>query len=717
MTTPEHNYDHRFLVVRAVHILAAALGPVVADMVTAKGFERYRAGDGGERPLSTLAATSDASEVVGAMRDYWREVFQPHFGHRGHWQVRQMVCNVRSIRNYYVGGHDHVKCDYEPYEALGEIARLLRRFSAADAARQVDELKRELGGLMYGQPSATTPSAGGDNFILDKEALSMLLADAVSQEVTQQLRSELGRADLRLPEGIAPPTPGMVRTLPLPTVPLVGASSDVDAAPVSAENVRLANDAFNRGNAHVRQGDYDQAVAEYTVAIELDPQDACAYYIIRGCTYDEKGDYHHAIADFNTAMELDPQDACAYHYRGISYAKLGEYDQAIADYTDSIRLDPYHSDTYYDRGIAYEKLGKYEWAIADYTAAIRLSPQFAGAYHNRGLAYLRQGDYGQAIADCTELIGLSPQFAGAYYNRGLACLEQGEYGLAIADYTEVIELNPQDAGAYHNRGLAYLRLGEYDQAIADCTEAIGLNPQDAGTYNIRGLAYAGQGNLAYQEQWHLVAHAGQEDYDKAIADYTTAIALNPQDADAYKNRGVAYCWRRDYDKAIADYTTAIALNPQDADAYKNRGVAYRGQKDYDKAIADHTTAIALNPQGADAYINRGLTYVLQEEYERAIEDVDEAIAIAPDTDAYSKMRDLIIRLRGDSGDSADYDQAIADAPDDPENWHLRGLYYSEREEYGRAVDDYTKALELVTGDGNAAEIYSDRGLAWARAGG
>ena len=50
MTTPEHNYDHHFLVVKAVGILAAALGPVVAEMATAKGFERYRAGDGGERP-------------------------------------------------------------------------------------------------------------------------------------------------------------------------------------------------------------------------------------------------------------------------------------------------------------------------------------------------------------------------------------------------------------------------------------------------------------------------------------------------------------------------------------------------------------------------------------------------------------------------------------------------------------------------------------------
>ena len=72
MTTPEHNdgYHHRLVRKAVVCILAPALGPVVVRMVTDKGFDRYRAGDGGERLLSTLVATSDASEVLRAMLDY-----------------------------------------------------------------------------------------------------------------------------------------------------------------------------------------------------------------------------------------------------------------------------------------------------------------------------------------------------------------------------------------------------------------------------------------------------------------------------------------------------------------------------------------------------------------------------------------------------------------------------------------------------------------------
>ena len=82
MTTPEHNDDHyHSFVRRAVRILAAALGPVVARMMTDKGFDRYWTSNGRERPLSTLADTPDPSEVLGAMRDHWRQVFQPDFEH------------------------------------------------------------------------------------------------------------------------------------------------------------------------------------------------------------------------------------------------------------------------------------------------------------------------------------------------------------------------------------------------------------------------------------------------------------------------------------------------------------------------------------------------------------------------------------------------------------------------------------------------------------
>ena len=56
--------------------------------------------------------------------------------------------------------------------------------------------------------------------------------------------------------------------------------------------------------------------------------------------------------------------------------------------------------------------------------------------------------------------------------------------------------------------------------------------------------------------------------------FSDAIELNPNDAEAYNNRGVAYSNKGDYDRAIADYTKAIELNPDYVEAYSNRGGAY-----------------------------------------------------------------------------------------------------------------------------------------------
>ena len=63
----------------------------------------------------------------------------------------------------------------------------------------------------------------------------------------------------------------------------------------------------------------------------------------------------------------------------------------------------------------------------------------------------------------------------------------------------------------------------------------------------------------------------------------------------YSIRGDAYQWKDDYDRAIADYTQAIRLNPDDAYAYYSRGKAYHWKDDYDRAIADYEQALRIDP--------------------------------------------------------------------------------------------------------------------------
>ena len=133
----------------------------------------------------------------------------------------------------------------------------------------------------------------------------------------------------------------------------------------------------------------------------------------------EKSDYTGAITCCNKAIELDPNNAAAYYNRGNANTDLERYEDAIKDYNKAIELDPKFAAAYYNRGNAYTDLERYEDAIQDYTEAIELDPKFAAAYYNRGLAYANLEHSEDAIKDWTKAIELDPKYAAAYYNRGL----------------------------------------------------------------------------------------------------------------------------------------------------------------------------------------------------------------------------------------------------------------------------------------------------------
>jgi tetratricopeptide (TPR) repeat protein len=162
---------------------------------------------------------------------------------------------------------------------------------------------------------------------------------------------------------------------------------------------------------------------------------------------------------------------------------------------------------------------------------------------------------------------------------------------AIAFADELIRLDKNNTTAYLTRGNVY-QYGrqDYDRAAADYTEALRINPKYAE-------AYYNRGNAAYRN--------GKRDYERAIADYTEAIRLDPKYANAYNLRGQAYYkGKKDYNNAIADFTEAIRLNPNIAMYFFNRGVAYHiGKQDYDQAIADYTEALHINPDDSDAANN------------------------------------------------------------------------------------------------------------------
>jgi len=94
-------------------------------------------------------------------------------------------------------------------------------------------------------------------------------------------------------------------------------------------------------------------------------------------------------------------------------------------------------------------------------------------------------------------------------------------------------------------------------------------------------------------------------WSEALNAYDKAIELNPDNASAYNNRGLAYDHLDKNDPAIADYKKAIELNPKYGDAFNNLGKTFSKLENYQRAILYYDRAIELNRKDADAYYNRG----------------------------------------------------------------------------------------------------------------
>jgi len=101
-------------------------------------------------------------------------------------------------------------------------------------------------------------------------------------------------------------------------------------------------------------------------------------------------------------------------------------------------------------------------------------------------------------------------------------------------------------------------------------------------------------------------------YEQAIEDFSKAIELNPNDAVAYYNRGLAYAKLNEHERAIEYYGKAIKLNPNDAKAYGNRGIAYSEILRYEESARDFKKAgILFLHSGREEYAVKTFSFCFE----------------------------------------------------------------------------------------------------------
>jgi tetratricopeptide (TPR) repeat protein len=132
-------------------------------------------------------------------------------------------------------------------------------------------------------------------------------------------------------------------------------------------------------------------------------------HIARAQTLAQSGKSAEALAEFNVALNLDPHNAQAFYQRGIMYQSEKQYEFAIADFTAANGLTPLQADPLLSRAQCYLALGKSQEAAADLDEAVQVAPQNGQVWLARGTAYERIGDRTKAAESYSRAVTLRPK--------------------------------------------------------------------------------------------------------------------------------------------------------------------------------------------------------------------------------------------------------------------------------------------------------------------
>lgn len=135
----------------------------------------------------------------------------------------------------------------------------------------------------------------------------------------------------------------------------VGASRDESASDEAStsslkEGRRTrANEVFSIGNNHYQKKEFNDAIQQYKIAINLNP-DVISYYSNLGNCLREVSEYEESIRILQKAVFLNEEHSKSWYNLGVTYQTMGLYIDAISSYNNATMLTPDYLNAHYNKG-------------------------------------------------------------------------------------------------------------------------------------------------------------------------------------------------------------------------------------------------------------------------------------------------------------------------------------------------------------------------------
>lgn len=337
---------------------------------------------------------------------------------------------------------------------------------------------------------------------------------------------------------------------------------------------------FRRANEYYKFDQYLRALSDIDNAIKYAPKDDSDLlfqcYSLRGDTYQMLGKFEEALADYTQALNIDPTSFMALYQKANTEYELGRYADAKADYSrmrannarsaealtglariavkennlglassymdDAVSMMPADSDIYIRRSSIRQMLGNNTGAVDDLIMAISIDS--APKAFSR-LVEISNEDYPAVVTALSNAVSQAPDQGMFYYIRGVIAQAHNHFPAAIADFQKIIDDNMYNyAGIYGSLAECYYALCDFDRALENINQAIGM----------------GADNAPYKITLSKICRA-QGRHQQALDAVDAALERMPRSQEAQMQKGLCLYSLGKYDQASTIFGELIMDDP------------------------------------------------------------------------------------------------------------------------------------------------------------
>lgn len=376
------------------------------------------------------------------------------------------------------------------------------------------------------------------DILRNDEKMSEHLRDPAFKAVLTEIKNDPATltnhiGDPRVMQVFATLAAASSKTMPASTAPSAGSTEketivedveeDFESLPEGERKTKMALRAKEKGNVQYKKRKFDEAIALYTEAVDLDEKNV-ALLTNRAAAKFEAGDFEGCVADCKLAIDRNVEGSLRTDFKVIAKAwarignarvRMGELDGAAEAYGKSL-LEAHDPKVYQSHKETLRAAEKKR-------AAEYINPEISDKERTEGNALFKKGDFPASVKKYTEAIKRNPTDPKAYANRAAAYQKLVALPMALKDCDKVLELDEKYIKAYVRKGGIHFIMKEYHKCLEVYETGLKHDPTS------RELK---QGLMKTQRQVQMQQSSGEVDEEqtkRAMADPEIQKILNDSD--------------------------------------------------------------------------------------------------------------------------------------------------------------------------------------------